>query len=160
MNLRNKFKQDFTGPVVTGYLPQLYGMIGRESEPWFSGIINSLWYRVNHNVLVIKTPHPDETSFIDSLSGIGIYESLVIVRQFEKSQLDIPSKDDFTVSLNENNMPEAEKRLASYATVVEAWHYPPRKNFIEVIDNVDYNWWQTVDKQLFWIELFNTYKSK
>jgi len=148
---------------------------------WFKGAIESLFYKPNHNLLVLEFSRDSEsyssdgTRFLKELgyetsdgfcsySKDDIYRSLLIHINFEyQKQQKILEEDNFIV-LEENVRklirPGTDKRLASYCTTTEKWRYPQRKNvFVLSVESINWELYERVDKLKMWQELFNKYRT-
>jgi hypothetical protein len=141
-------------------------------EPWFKGVIDSLFYHTNPYVLVLEGPagigkthwlhHLWYNSYrYKELSEIRVpdlYEYPIINFDFEKRHLNIPEKDFFKIDTIDN-MPIAEKRLASFCSSTNQWRYPQRKKYIVLkVEKIDHELYNSIDKRLLWIEIFNKFK--
>lgn len=145
-------------------------------DDWFKGVIDSLYYRPNHFALVLKgnnqgdffrdllpEPIPRLIAGCTNIKYLSVYTPLIIEYEFEKTTLDIVMQDNFDVLYQSgfDTLPSAVKRLSSYCSITNTWPYPPRKSFI-ILDVVDINQelYNSIDKYLLWIEIFNKFKPK
>lgn len=146
-------------------------------DDWFKGVIESLYYRPNHFALIFKgenqgdffryllpEPIPRLIAGSTNIKYLSVYEPILIEYEFEKNTLDIVMEDNFTTITDYSLFPfgvGTTKRLSSYCSIVKDWHHPPRKSFI-VLDVVDINLelFNSIDKYLLWIEIFNKFKPK
>lgn len=127
---------------------------------WFKGVIESLYYRPNKYVLVLKgkeaigkstffrqlLPHYEDTNtnFFDDfwyceyneLSSDHLYGSLILNTEFTKKLLNKSMEDNFIVRGDKSFRDVVDvdascnKRLASYCSTTNHWQHPPRNNFI------------------------------
>lgn len=108
---------------------------------FFQGVINSLYYKPNRNVLVLegesatgksnffRSLFPHSELFTDHPNA-DVYSYLFIDKEFTKDNLNLPLKDDFFIP--DGDFPDCQKRLASYVCSTQKWTHPPRVNFIVV----------------------------
>lgn len=142
-------------------------------DEWFSGIIKSLYYKPNHTVLVLLSEKPvGKTEFFRRLlpqkdwycegnDKTQIFEKLIcnFDEGFDKNKLDYAEKDDFQVRYPYTEQMTCDKRLYSYCSATNYWHHPPRKNFIVLpVVEIDWELFNSIDKHLLWIEIFNKFK--
>jgi len=185
MTIREQIIKQFDKEYVEGYYSQLKQCIELDWEKfpirsdsvelenridnWFKGIINSLYYRPNKLVLVFKGEHGiGKKRFFNGLlpvphicqyyekANVYLYYNLLFRIEFTKRILNIPNEENFTVSLGEY---PCDKRLASYCSTTHKWNFPQRKNFIIVpVKNINFELFNSIDKELLWIEIFNKFK--
>lgn len=150
------------------------GVHGDELDPWFKGVIRSLFYEPNHTVLILEGPQGiGKTRFFQHLlpnmnwwtqlrDCNSIYGKLIIDFEFEKKSLIVPNDDNFTIydeNAKKQVPPAADKRLVSYCGTTQKWVYPQRKNFIvHFVEKVDFELYNSIDKLNLWREIFNKFK--
>lgn len=150
-------------------------------DEWFKGVIQSLYYRPNHYALILingdnffRDLFPQKEMYIDCHANYTtrsefMYDRLVLEIEFFKNTLNIVENDDFVVK--DNNEPPGfkvgdsyfitDKRLASYCSITNIWPYPVRSHFIVLnIESINWVMYNSIDKHLLWIEIFNKFKSK
>lgn len=168
-------------------IPEQCGSKMIDIDLWFKGVIHSLYYRPNKYVLVLEGEqgigkseffrrlfwnHYVETSDTKILQHL-IYDNLVI--QFdegmEKKHLNLPMEDNYIINQVANPFlstngdllnPECvvcDKRLASYCCTTNKWQFPQRKNYIILhLESINQELYNSIDKELLWIEIFNKFK--
>lgn len=150
-------------------------------DEWFKGVIESLYYRPNKNVLVLegeqgigkswffsnlmpkRVPYTNNFWYVDAGSITFekyLYSTLITDLEFEKLTLWLPTEENFiTYHMFDMDKPVADKRLASYCSTTNKWVYPPRKNFIVLhLESINQELFNSIDKELLWIEIFNKFK--
>ena len=157
------------------------GIIDSNIDLWFEGIIQSLFYKPNHYLLVIESSDESLVStffekmfpenfprfsigcgYIDHLKNC-LYDYLLYHISFDyQKQQDIIEEDNFIV-LEENakqlKEPGTDKRLCSYCTTTQKWRYPQRKNVIVLsLESIDWELYNSIDKLELWREIFFKFK--
>ncbi len=141
-------------------------------DDWFRGVIQSLFYRPNHKMLVLLgEPNIGKTEFFRRLlpqekwyaEGMSdIYKKLIINldEDMQKPLLQLVDKQDFQVMNPYSHDIYCEKRLASYCCATHYWRYPPRKSTILIrVEHIDKDAYNAIDKQQLWIEIFNRFSN-
>lgn len=120
----------------------------------------------------------------NELCGTGlysgqIYNNLILHHDFEKKDLNLPNEDNFIVNeeisklhfeyanhedfvnnlLTVHGFSSCDKRLASYCCTTNKWQFPQRKNYIILhLESINKELFNSIDKELLWIEIFNKFK--
>jgi len=144
-----------------------------DADKWFQGVIESLYYKPNHHVLVLEGNEQQGNEFFRMLTPTGKlwytesqeYEmqwiSLLWNYEFFKNKLNMPNIDGFRINEPEGTQifPSTDKRLASYCTSVKKWRYPKREKYIvHKINTIDWDLYYSIDKLQLWREIFQIFK--
>jgi hypothetical protein len=179
--MRNEIIKKLSEPFIdtNDYYTQLKSCIICEDvdrvDEWFRGAIESLYYRPNHTALILCGEEEVENEHFlrNLLPGPWyverkedqnlVHTNFIINYEFEKRSLYLPQQDEFIVrpsySGNPCLYPEADKRLASYCSVVDKWPYPPRKNFIVLnVKWIESSLFNSIPKSILWSQIFNHFK--
>jgi hypothetical protein len=145
-------------------------------DPWFKGVIQSLFYNPNENILVLfgdqaigKTeffrrllPKPDWFSHSREPYGRhpNIYKHLLVdMTDYDTSLVkDIASNDGFVIN---SNTKETNKRLASVcytSNSIGSGFLNRRRSICLFLKNIDKIRFNSIDKTKLWIEIFNRFK--
>ena len=128
--------------------------VNQFAEPWFKGVIDSLRYRPNKNLLVLP---PDSISFIpeEFMIGNDLYTIFILDTEFNKSSIDKINRDDFFMRDLRDGYVEADKRLSSYICTTTNWVLPQRKNVFQIVKPFPL----VVDSLDLWREIYKKYKT-
>lgn len=150
-------------------------------DNWFKGVIRSLYYEPNKNLLVLEGKDEIELSkFLDKLiddtclpmislrlrntkvSENCLYHGMILDIDFEyKKTQDIIEQDNFYVYPHVKDLidPGTDKRLCSYCSTTTHWNYPQRKNVTVLkVESIDWEKYNAIPKLELWIEVFNLFK--
>lgn len=175
VNLDSMLFNDLQDTLIIDYDKNQFSEVQDGLRLFFKGCIESLFYRPNKTVLVLVGPQaigktvwinrlfPDILDFkmYQKIYSGDKYNSPLLFVEFTKKNLSISMKDDFDVidGKNFDELPSADKRLASYVSTSNHWVYPQRKDFSVIyLKSIDWDLYNSIDKTELWIELFNTYK--
>ena len=155
------------------------GILDSSIDNWFRGIVESLFYKPNHYLLILEGKENFDNFFIDLMperlyfiysynnqfKSVDIYYSLIKEISFDfKKQQDIIEEDNFIV-IEENAKqliePGTDKRMCSYCSTTDNWSFPQRKNVIVLhLESVDWEKYKSIDKLQLWREIFFKFKPK
>jgi len=159
-----------TTDLYTRLLDSLY-VTTDQADNWFKGIIESLFYKPNKYVFVLEGVQAiGKTHFLQHLwynpykyiecneiRVSDLYDNVIINLDFEKKHLNKPMSDFFLIV--DNDPPIVDKRLASFCSTTNKWQFPQRKNYIVIkLEKIDWELYNSIDKRLLWIEIFNRFK--
>lgn len=150
-------------------------------QTWFQGCIESLFYRPNKYCLVLsgkqgigKTEFfrriSPNKNWLTQSSNIRDMEKLCMDFLFVMVDEELYSyskvKQMRTLCQSQNfviydgdEFPECDKRLASYCGTVNEWPHPSCKwDLVIEIESIDWQMFNSIDKNLLWSELFHKFK--
>lgn len=150
------------------------GVKSKMLDMWFKGVIESLYYRPNHYVLVLlgnerigkseffRRLLPDK-SWLHQGSGdkMTVFEYPIILfdEGMTKNQLDLCEKDVFLVRKPYTEMAVADKRISSYCCTSNVWRHPQRKNYLVLkLESINQELFNSIDKLSLWTEIFHKFK--
>lgn len=148
---------------------------------WFSGVIQSLFYKPNHYFLILKGkdtgsffsklfPNPEFYMEMFQVSNPSKLLFEFLIGEFkcpERVHLDLCEQNNFRAWTPDNaerfedgtTKPRCDKRLLSYCGTTEKWNNPARKNVIVLeVESIDWEKFNAIPKLHLWQEIFNKFK--
>jgi len=149
-------------------------------DEWFFGVIQSLFYKPNRNLLLLvgnpgigkseflRRLFPQKEMFVDTSSSYDVikkffYEKLIIDfdahTEVSKSALKTAlASDGFKII--EGNLPVCEKRLASFCSTSNTPPRSLRSTIVLQLESIDKIRFNSIDKLKLWIEIFHRFTPK
>lgn len=146
-------------------------------DEWMEGVVSSLFYRVNHKLLVLHGKHIGKVLFVESLLGADtqetlmarskIYQSMIINLDEVKSRGELDetrrllTNEGFMINDIPGEYASCEKRLSSFVTVItnpEKFIGAKRAICIE-IEDIFWTRLENINKELLWVDIYNKFKN-
>ena len=143
---------------------------------WFRGVISSLFYKPNENLLIFcgdkgigksyffDNLFPDKGNLGVSAIKTSVYNSMILEIEHNSKANTISAIKDICFKVNkfEEGKPSCDKRLASYyITQNQKWHLPQRKDICVInVDSIDIKLFESIDKLKLWQEIFYIFKNQ